>query len=167
MTEHYLQEATLFTVDRLGRQVPGVVWWDICPTCRISTPEPHDHRSADLDMILAELKRHQHGSADVAAIVKEIRAEKPQPQGEHMSLKALSAYAGLSVRKLRSLISATVSPIPHHRIGGRVLVKRSDFDLWAAQHRKVGVTVDEKIARLKKRGRGADTLAPRPRRAKS
>jgi hypothetical protein len=30
-----------------------------------------------------------------------------------------------------------VGPLPHYRIGGKVLVRRSEFDHWAAQFRIV------------------------------
>jgi AraC-like DNA-binding protein len=148
------EQSAIFTLDRSGRKVPGVAWWDVCPTCGVSSPEPHDHRAVDLDRIMEELRR--------VRVEQTPAPTKPEPVGEHLSLKALAAHAGLSVRKLRSLIAATVNPIPHHRIGGRVLVKRADYDQWAAQHRRVGQDIDAKIEKMQKRGRKA---APARRRA--
>jgi lambda repressor-like predicted transcriptional regulator len=58
------------------------------------------------------------------------RAEDP-----YLPLKALSAYAGLSVRTLRSYLIHPVHPLPHYRIGGKVLARRSEFDAWAARFR--------------------------------
>lgn len=71
----------------------------------------------------------------------------------YLTLKGLSGYSSISVRQLRNLINDPVRPLPHFRIGGRVLVRRSDFDLWAAQHRREGVSLEERIDRLRARER--------------
>ena len=55
----------------------------------------------------------------------------------YLPLRALADYAGLSVRTLRSLLTHPVHPLPCYRIGVKVLVRRSDFDRWAAQFRAV------------------------------
>jgi lambda repressor-like predicted transcriptional regulator len=55
-----------------------------------------------------------------------------------MSLKALSGYSGLSVRTLRTLLKDPDHPLPCYRIGGKVLVRRSEYDTWAARYRQVG-----------------------------
>jgi Helix-turn-helix domain len=55
-----------------------------------------------------------------------------------LSLVALSEYSGLSVRKLRDHLSDPVHPLPHYRVGGKVLVRRSEFDAWLAGYRRVG-----------------------------
>lgn len=56
---------------------------------------------------------------------------------EYLSLRDLSQYAGLSVRKLRDYLHDRVRPLPSYRIGGRVPVRRADFDVWALQFRVV------------------------------
>jgi hypothetical protein len=33
-------------------------------------------------------------------------------------------------------------PLPFYRIGGKILVRRSDFDAWAAQFRRDLVAID-------------------------
>ena len=53
----------------------------------------------------------------------------------YLSLKALATYSGLSVRTLRTHLAHRVHPLPHYRVGGRVLVKKSEFDAWASQFR--------------------------------
>ena len=61
----------------------------------------------------------------------------------YFSLVALSKYAGLSVRTLRSHLTHAVRPLPHYRVGGKVLVKRSEFDEWIASFRsQTGSSVD-------------------------
>jgi excisionase family DNA binding protein len=53
----------------------------------------------------------------------------------YMGLKALARYSGLSVRTLRGYLVDRVRPLPHYRVGGKLLVRRSEFDAWAAQFR--------------------------------
>lgn len=60
------------------------------------------------------------------------------PLDPFLSLKALAAYSGLSVRTLRTLLTAPTHPLPHYRIGGKLLVRRSEYDAWAARYRQVG-----------------------------
>lgn len=62
-----------------------------------------------------------------------------------LPLKALAAYVGLSVRKLRDLLGDGVHPLPHYRIGGKVVVRRSEYDAWAARYRRLG---NEDAARI-------------------
>ena len=50
--------------------------------------------------------------------------------GKYLSLKALSQYSGLSVRNLRRYLTNAAHPLPHYRVGGKLLVKRSEFDDW-------------------------------------
>jgi hypothetical protein len=49
----------------------------------------------------------------------------------YLSLRALATYAGLSVRKLRHHLDDPTHPLPCYRVGGKLLVRRSDFDLDA------------------------------------
>ena len=69
----------------------------------------------------------------------------------YLPLKRLSSYAGLSVRTLRSHLRDAVHPLPHYRVGGKVLVRRSDYDAWAAQFRaRDSSIVDQTLSRLLK-----------------
>jgi hypothetical protein len=70
-----------------------------------------------------------------------------------MSLEALSAYSGLSVRSLRGYLADPVNPLPHYRmkephviqgkdgkrrvVSGKILVRRSDFDKWMEGFRHI------------------------------
>lgn len=63
----------------------------------------------------------------------------------YLTLKALAAYTGVSVRQLREyLVSPPLPraadaplppPLPHYRLGGRIVVRRSEFDRWMAAYR--------------------------------
>ncbi len=55
-----------------------------------------------------------------------------------LSLRALASYSGLSLRRLRDLLRDPLHPLPHYRIGGKILVKRDEYDAWAHRYRQVG-----------------------------
>ncbi len=60
----------------------------------------------------------------------------PPSEGDaYLPMKALAAYAGLSVTVLRQYLRHCARPLPHYRIGGKILVRRSEFDAWAAGFR--------------------------------
>jgi len=52
-----------------------------------------------------------------------------------LSLRALATYASLSRRTLADLVNDTSDPIPSYRVGGKILVRKSDFERWMARHR--------------------------------
>ncbi|MEX2662444.1 MAG: helix-turn-helix domain-containing protein [Vicinamibacterales bacterium] len=58
-----------------------------------------------------------------------------QMDDRYLPLKALAGYSGLSVRTLRGYLANRLRPLPHYRFGGRIVVKQSEFDAWAAQFR--------------------------------
>ncbi len=69
----------------------------------------------------------------------------------YLSLKALSAYAGLSIRTLRMALTDPVHPLPHFRPGGgKVLVRRSDFDQWMSKFRREGSDLDTLVSQIVK-----------------
>jgi hypothetical protein len=53
----------------------------------------------------------------------------------YFSLKGLVGYASLSRRTLGDLINDPRDPIPSFRVGGKVLVKKSAFDMWLSRRR--------------------------------
>ena len=64
-----------------------------------------------------------------------------------LSLKALAGYSGLGVRTLRGYLRDITHPLPCYRVGGKILVRRSEFDTWIARHRQVGCgDVDRLVA---------------------
>lgn len=52
-----------------------------------------------------------------------------------LDLKALAAYSSCSVRWLRDRLVDQSHPLPHYRIGGKLLVKRDEFETWMDVHR--------------------------------
>jgi hypothetical protein len=64
-------------------------------------------------------------------------APVPAPEADaYLPLKRLSDYAGISVRTLRERLSHPSHPLPHYRISGKILVKRSEFDAWMTGYRR-------------------------------
>jgi hypothetical protein len=64
----------------------------------------------------------------------------------YLPLRALAAYSGMSARSLRDRLTDPYHPLPHYRVGGKLLVRRSEFDRWIARYRQVGNTDVERIA---------------------
>ncbi len=60
------------------------------------------------------------------------------PLDPYLSLNALATYSGLSVRTLRTYLGHVSHPLPHYRVGGKILIRRSEFDAWIAAYRRVG-----------------------------
>ena len=67
------------------------------------------------------------------------------PADPYLSLRALADYSGCSVRWLRDRLTDPHHPLAHYRVEGKLLVRRSDFDHWIAQYRRVG---DPQIERV-------------------
>lgn len=69
----------------------------------------------------------------------------------YLPLKALVAYSGLSLRTLRTYLVNRSHPLPCYRVGGKILVRRSEFDAWAQQFRTdegaadIGAVVDDVV----------------------
>lgn len=67
------------------------------------------------------------------------------PMDPFLSLRALASYSGLSVRKLREYLTDPAHPLPCYRVGGKIVVRRSDFDAWMQAYRRTGNVDVEKI----------------------
>jgi len=60
----------------------------------------------------------------------------------YLPLKQLAAYSGLSLRTLRGHLSSRSHPLPYYRIGGKILVRRREYDAWVREFRIQGPTVN-------------------------
>jgi excisionase family DNA binding protein len=70
-----------------------------------------------------------------------------------LDLKTLAQYSGLSVRTLRGYLSHPARALPHYRVGGKLLVRRSEFDNWMRRFRvdepsRVGAIVADVLRSL-------------------
>ena len=61
----------------------------------------------------------------------------PSAEDCYLPLKELARYCGLCVRTIRGYLTSPSDPLPHYKIGGKILVRRSDFDAWTARFRVV------------------------------
>lgn len=84
---------------------------------------------------IAEARDRQAGTADISLV---------RLDDAYLSLtRTLPEYSGLSERTLRGYLAHPLHPLPCYRIGGKVLVRRSEYDRWAERFRGVQVkTVD-------------------------
>jgi len=71
--------------------------------------------------------------------------DAPVVEAGYLSLRTLAAYSDLSVRTLRGYLSHPARPLPHYRVGGKVLVKRSEFDVWVTGFREESAPVVDAI----------------------
>ena len=53
----------------------------------------------------------------------------------YLDLKALAVYSSCSVRWLRDRLVDRTYPLPHYRVGGKVLVRKEGFDVWMVEFR--------------------------------
>jgi excisionase family DNA binding protein len=78
---------------------------------------------------------------DPVAQVRGVLAERvvvSTPLDPFFPLRSLAAYSGISVRKLRDYLEDVGHPLPCYRVGGKVLVRRSEFDTWISAYRQQG-----------------------------
>ncbi len=57
------------------------------------------------------------------------------PLDPWLSLRALASYSSMCRRTLQNLLNDPGDPLPSYRIGGKILVRRSEFDAWMARRR--------------------------------
>lgn len=64
-----------------------------------------------------------------------------------LPLKALAQYSGLSRKTLLRLMTREENTLPHYRLTdtGKIVVRRSEFDAWMEQYRRLGSRLDELI----------------------
>lgn len=55
----------------------------------------------------------------------------------YLDLRALAVYSSCSVRWLRNRLNDSTAPLPHHRVGGKILIRKEDFDVWIDGFRTV------------------------------
>ena len=77
-------------------------------------------------------------SVQVRGILPE-RVVVSTPLDPYLPLRALAAYSGLGVATLRGYIDKLPDEaLPCYRVGGKILVRRSEFDSWLQQFRALG-----------------------------
>ena len=99
---------------------------------------------------MSSLPDAQEGLPPRAATKPRLGPDRPQlpvlegievttPLDPYLTLRALASYSGCSVRWLRDRLSDPQHPLACFRLpGGKILVRRSDFDRWLTRYRVVG-----------------------------
>jgi excisionase family DNA binding protein len=54
---------------------------------------------------------------------------------EWLGLRQVTRYANICERTIRGWIHWPLDPLPAVRVGGKILVKRSELDAWLEKHR--------------------------------
>src|SRR5262249_45103586 len=90
------------------------------------------------NLVVAQPDSASAGGAGGGPGVLAERVVVTMPFDPFLSLKALSVYSGLSVRKLRQHLEDPAHPMTCYRVGGKILVRRSEFDTWIAVYRQRG-----------------------------
>lgn len=75
---------------------------------------------------------------------------------QYFDLRGLSAYCALAVPTLRDYLRDGRNPVPHFKVKGKILVRKTEFDDWLETFRvnrkqRVQDVVDGVMASLKKR----------------
>lgn len=63
------------------------------------------------------------------------RREQCLAEPSYFNLRTLATYSSCSVRWLRDRLVDRAHPLPHHRVEGKLLVKKEDFDQWIKAYR--------------------------------
>lgn len=68
---------------------------------------------------------------------------------EWLDLKALTHYAAVSERTLRSWIHNPVDPLPSVQVGSKILVRRREFDAYLERHKvQPAASVDHIVEKI-------------------
>ncbi len=76
------------------------------------------------------------------------------PTPGYLDLRALAAYSCCSVRWLRDRLADRAAPLPYHRVEGKILIRKEDFDEWMTHFKTVAprdhvqAVVDDVLAEL-------------------
>jgi excisionase family DNA binding protein len=71
-------------------------------------------------------------------------------EDRYLTIRELIDYSHLSYSTIARHLASETSPLPHYRVGGRVLIRRSEFDAWVAKigtptHVAKAKTVDDQV----------------------
>jgi excisionase family DNA binding protein len=64
--------------------------------------------------------------------------ERTLPRDRYLDLPVAARYTAFSVRTIRSWLTHPEHPLPCYRVGGKILLRRSELDQWLAAFRQIG-----------------------------
>ena len=111
----------------------------------------HGFSQAAVGARMSRSRDASDGSEASATLVRGVVAERviiSTPLDPFLGLRALAGYSGLSVRTLRTYLDLPPrEALPCYRVGGKILVRRSEFDGWVAGFRRRGrPAIDEIVS---------------------
>ena len=76
------------------------------------------------------------------------------PSDPFLDLRAIAEYSNLSIRTLARHLGDPEHPLPHYKVRGKILIRRSEFDRWMESFRRrpqqaVPRLVDEVLAKFR------------------
>ncbi len=87
--------------------------------------DPHSRQGPEHDILTLDEKANAVYSARNGYLI----------EPNYFDLKTLGAYSSCSIRWLRDRLVDRMHPLPHHRVEGKLLVKKDDFDQWIEAYR--------------------------------
>lgn len=61
----------------------------------------------------------------------------------YLTLRELAKYSSMSLRSLRRALHDRIHPLPHYQPGGgKIFVRRAEFDTWMQQFRQIHSQLD-------------------------
>ena len=101
-------------------------------------------------------------------VVKRTILNEPMlPQDRYLDVRLASRYTRLSVRTLRYWMADTERPLPHFRVGGKILLRRSEIDAWlegarATNHQDLEQLIDGVIREIANKELGGQSRKVAP-----
>jgi hypothetical protein len=142
----------------IGRIADQIV--DVCDVECATKPAPRDHverlaamfaeepaRLAELLRLVADhIEQRMNGTGSAHAVPQGHRGSVADPD-PHYDLRALARYSGRSKRWLEDRLRDSDHPLPYYqeRDGGKITVKRSEYDRWLSAYRRIGNADVDKI----------------------
>src|SRR5262245_56391924 len=103
----------------------------IRPSKKVPPAQPLSATTATSD-------HRRHAVGQVRGVLAASQVIISTPLDPFLSLRALASYSGLGVRKLRDYLADPAHPLPCYRVGGKIVVRRSEFDTWIAAYHQNG-----------------------------
>ena len=99
----------------------------MCPRPKLDPErrDPHSQQGPERDTLTLDEKAKTAYSAGNGRLI----------EPKYLDLKTIAVYSSCSVRWLRARLVDRTHPLPHHRIEGKLLVKKEDFDQWIDAYR--------------------------------
>ena len=89
------------------------------------------------------MRRNGQNPATEEKAIIDLSGGHVRMMAEWLGLRRLAEDSDTSERTLRGWIHSPVDPLPAVRIGGKILVRRADFDTWLQRHKIEPLATDD------------------------